>query len=96
MHNDVIELILVFNFIMEIQDITEGTVLLKMVKSMMVQANLPISLWGDALLIATYILNRVLSKSVPLTPYEQWTRCKVQIGPFIPMGINRVCSHYFP
>ena len=31
--------------------------LLDMVRSMMAQANLPISFWGDALLSATYILN---------------------------------------
>jgi len=31
--------------------------LLEMVRSMMAQANLPISYWGDALLIAAYILN---------------------------------------
>ncbi|XP_075112616.1 uncharacterized protein LOC142182297 [Nicotiana tabacum] len=36
----------------------------------MAQANLPISFWGDALLTATYILNKVPSKSVSSTPYE--------------------------
>uniref|UniRef100_A0A2N9FM86 Integrase catalytic domain-containing protein n=1 Tax=Fagus sylvatica TaxID=28930 RepID=A0A2N9FM86_FAGSY len=35
--------------------------LLDMVRSMMAQANLPISFWGDALLTAAYILNRVPS-----------------------------------
>lgn len=39
----------------------------------MAQVNLPISYWGDALLIATYILNRVPSKSVPTTQYQFWT-----------------------
>ena len=34
--------------------------------------DLLISLWGYALLTATYILNRVLSKSVPKIPYEIW------------------------
>jgi hypothetical protein len=43
-----------------------------MVRSMMAQANLPISFWGDALLTATYILNRVPSQSVSSTPYEFW------------------------
>ena len=47
--------------------------LLEMVRSMMAQANLPVSYWGDALLFATYILNRVPSKSISSTPYELWT-----------------------
>ena len=42
--------------------------LLDMVRSMMAQANLPISFWGDALLTAAYVLNRVPSKSVLSTP----------------------------
>jgi len=41
-----------------------------MVRSMMAHANLPISFWGDALLTATYIINRVLSKSITATSYE--------------------------
>src|SRR3954462_139649 len=44
-----------------------------MVRCMMAQASLPISFWGDALLTAAYLLNRVPSKSVELTPYELWT-----------------------
>ncbi|KAL0286174.1 UNVERIFIED_CONTAM: Copia protein [Sesamum calycinum] len=46
--------------------------LLEMARSMMAQANLPISFWGDAILTAAYILNRVPSKSIPSTPYELW------------------------
>ena len=44
--------------------------LLDMVRSMMAQANLPISFWRDALLTVAYVLNRVPSNSVPSTPYE--------------------------
>ena len=38
--------------------------LLEMVRSMMAQANLLIQYWGDALMTAAYILNRVSSKSI--------------------------------
>ena len=38
----------------------------------MAHANIPISFWGDALLMAAYILNRVPSKSVTTTTYELW------------------------
>ena len=46
--------------------------ILDMVRSMMAQAKLPIFFGGDSLMTATYILNRVPSKSVPFTPYELW------------------------
>lgn len=60
--------------------------LLDMVRSMMAQANLPISFWGDALLSATYILNRVPSKSVLTTPYELWNGRKPLLDHLRPWG----------
>jgi transposase InsO family protein len=54
--------------------------LFDMVRSMMAQANLLISFWGDALLTAAYILNRVPSKSVSSTPYELWNDVKSNLG----------------
>ena len=44
--------------------------LLDMVRSMVSYTDLPISLWGYALLTATYVLNRAPSKSVPKISYE--------------------------
>ena len=64
--------------------------LLDMVRSMMAQANLPISFWGDALLTAAYVLNRVPSKSVPSTPYELWNDNKHDLGNLHPWG----CAAY--
>jgi len=43
-----------------------------MVRSMICHFNLPESLWGEALKIAAYILNRVLTKATAKTPYELW------------------------
>lgn len=54
--------------------------LLNMVRSMIAHANLPISFGGDALLTATYILNRVPSMSIPTTPYELWTKRKPNLN----------------
>jgi hypothetical protein len=51
---------------------------------MMTQVNLPISFWGDALLTAAYILNRVPSKYVSSTPYELWNNIKPNLGYFHP------------
>jgi hypothetical protein len=47
--------------------------LLDMVRSMMSQADLPLSFWGYALETVAFTLNRVPSKSVEKTPYEKWT-----------------------
>ena len=44
-----------------------------MVRSMISHSNLPISLWGEALKTAAYILNRVPTKATAKTPYELWT-----------------------
>jgi hypothetical protein len=60
--------------------------LLEMVRSMMVQANLPITFWGDALLTAVYILNRVPSKSVSSTRYELWNNRKLNLNNMRPWG----------
>ena len=47
--------------------------LLDMVRSMMSQADLPISFWGYALETAAFLLNRTPTKTVEKTPYEVWT-----------------------
>ena len=44
--------------------------LLDMVRSMLSNCSLPISLWIYALKIAMYLLNKVPSKAVPKTPFE--------------------------
>ena len=40
------------------------------------KVNLPKSLYGYALEIAIYILTRVPTKSIEVTPYEIWTKKK--------------------
>ena len=44
-----------------------------MVRSMLNNSTLPVSLWMYALKIAMYLLNRVPSKAVPKTPFKLWT-----------------------
>ncbi|KAJ4730414.1 Gag/pol protein [Rhynchospora pubera] len=60
--------------------------LLEMVRSMMAQAKLPISFWGDALLTVAYVLNRVPTKSVSTTPYKLWTSRKPSLVNLRPWG----------
>jgi hypothetical protein len=57
---------------------------------MMMQANLPISFWGDTLLTTVYILNRVPSKSVLSTPYELWNGVKPNLSYFHPWGVQLI------
>ena len=57
----------------------------------MAQANLPIFYQGDALLTASYVLNRVFSKSITFTPYELWTERKSDLSNLKPWG----CAAYF-
>ncbi|KAL0453669.1 UNVERIFIED_CONTAM: hypothetical protein Slati_1345000 [Sesamum latifolium] len=61
--------------------------LLEIARSMMAQANLPISFWGDPILIAAYILNHVSSKSVPSNPYELWHGRKPNLERLRPWGL---------
>ena len=44
--------------------------LLGMVRSMMARANLPTSFWGEAILAAMHILNRIPTKDLEKTPHE--------------------------
>ena len=44
--------------------------LMDMVRSMLSNSTLPLSLWMYALKTAVYLLNRVPSKVVPKTPFE--------------------------
>jgi hypothetical protein len=47
--------------------------LMDMMRSMMAYAGLQIVFWGEALSTTAYILNKVKTKSKPLTPFEIWT-----------------------
>ena len=44
-----------------------------MVRNMMAESSLHISLWGEALKIVTDLLNRVPTKATIKTPSEIWT-----------------------
>ena len=54
--------------------------LMEMVRSMISRTNLPGFLWGEALKTALYILNRVPTKAVPLTPFELWAGRKPSLN----------------
>ena len=39
---------------------------------MLIESCTPLSFWGEALLTACYVLNRVPHKNIELTPFELW------------------------
>ena len=43
-----------------------------MVRSMVSNSNLPLSLWSEAIKTTTYVLNQVPTKAIPKTPFELW------------------------
>ncbi|XP_022863737.1 uncharacterized protein LOC111383806 [Olea europaea var. sylvestris] len=45
----------------------------KMMNAMLISSGLPQKMWGEAILFANYILNKVLRKNMDKTPYELWT-----------------------
>jgi len=50
-----------------------NTTLMDMIKSMLSNSTLTVSLWMYALKIVMYLLNRIPSKAVPKTVFELWT-----------------------
>ena len=71
--------------------------LLEMVKSMMTQANLPITYWGDALFTTMYVPNHLPSMSIKTTPYELWTKGQVKtlLEFYETLGLCYLCLWFF-
>ncbi|KAJ9567237.1 hypothetical protein OSB04_003203 [Centaurea solstitialis] len=53
--------------------------LVEMVNCMLNQSGLPTNLWGEALLTACHIHNRITSRVIPTSPYELWKVRKPEI-----------------
>ena len=54
--------------------------LIDMVNSMLINSGVPENLWGEALLTACYILNRIPFKQNDSTPYEIWKKRKPNLS----------------
>ena len=70
--------------------------LLDMVRSMVSNASLPISLWTYALKTAMYLQNRVPSKAVQKTPFELWTGRKPSLRHLHVWGCLAYIRYYNP
>ena len=70
--------------------------LMDMVRSMMNNSYVPVSLWMYALRNAAYLLNRIPSKAVPKTPYELWTGRKPSLRHLHVWGCQAEARIYNP
>ena len=70
--------------------------LIGMVRSMISRSKLPGFLWGEALKTANYILNRVPTKAVKVTPFEAWTGRKPSFEHFHIWGCKAEGRFYNP
>ena len=70
--------------------------LMEMVRSMISRTNLPGFPWGESLKTALYILNRVPTKTVPLTPFELWTGRKPSLNHLKVWGCSAEVKLYNP
>jgi hypothetical protein len=53
-----------------------------MVNAMIISARLPLNLWGEALLTAFQVHNRVLFKKIQSFPYKLWNVRKPNLSYF--------------
>ena len=69
---------------------------LEMINAMLLNAELPFNLWGEALLAACHILNRIPLKKNKISPYELWKGRKPNIGYFKVWGCLAYCKNNNP
>ncbi|GJZ81531.1 retrovirus-related pol polyprotein from transposon TNT 1-94 [Tanacetum coccineum] len=69
----------------------KNRVLQDMINAMLVSANLPKNLWGEALLTACHVSNRIIAKKLKVSPYEIWKGRKPNISYFRVWG----CLAYY-
>ncbi|GJW28810.1 zinc finger, CCHC-type containing protein [Tanacetum coccineum] len=67
-----------------------GRVLKEMVNSMLSYSGLSQGFWGEAMLTACYLLNRIPNKRNRVTPYELWTKRKPNLNYLIVWGCRAV------
>ncbi|GJS90004.1 zinc finger, CCHC-type containing protein [Tanacetum coccineum] len=73
----------------------KNRVLKEMVNFMLSYSGLSQGLWGEAMLTACYLLNRVPNKRNMITPYELWTKRKPNLTYLRVLGCRVVLSKAF-
>ena len=55
---------------------------IELTNAMLIELGASLILWGEAILIACHVLNRVPHKKIKITPYELWKGYKPNLGYF--------------
>ena len=66
--------------------------LIELTNAMLIESGAPLHFWGEAILIACHVLNRVPHKKSHTTPFEMWKGAK--FGIFESMGLSCLCKAY--
>ena len=56
--------------------------LIELTNAMLIESGASLTLWGEAILTACHVLNRVPHKKIKITPYELWKGYKPNLGYF--------------
>lgn len=59
---------------------------------MLIESHAPLNFWGEAILTACYVLNRVPHKKSKLTPFELWKGYKPSFGISKSLGLSSLCE----
>ena len=54
--------------------------LIELTNAMLIESSAPLHFWGEAILIAYHVLNRVPHKKPHTTPFEMWKEHKPNLG----------------
>lgn len=65
--------------------------LVEMARCMLLDANMDHRFWGEAVVTANYLQNRLPSRSIPSTPYERWFKKKPNLGHVQQFGVDAYC-----
>ena len=60
----------------------KGRTLINLTNAMLIESGAPLNLWGEAILTACHVLNRVPNKKTKLTPFVLWKGHKPNLGYF--------------
>ena len=66
--------------------------LLKLMNTMLIDLGAPTKLWGEAVLTACYVLNRVLHKKAKIIPFELSTGYKPNLRDFKSLRLFSLCK----